>query len=217
MKTRISSIILGLLLVAVGLLFLLMNFNVIPSAQPLIWASLFGLGGVGFLSYLIASRDHWWPVIPGLTLLGLSALIAMETLFPSLADTWGPAVFLGAIGLAFWIIYVSTGASEWWAIIPGGTLITLATVVWAEGARPEGAGDNLTGAIFMIGLGLTFGLIYLLPSGEHRQQWALIPGGIMTVIGLFIAAAAADVLTYAVPALLILLGVYLILRTMRQG
>ena len=216
MRNRMSSVILGILLIAGGAVFLLMNFNIIPSAQPMIWAALFSLGGLGFLSYLVTSRDHWWPIIPGLTLLGLGALIALQELFPTLGDTWGPAIFLGAIGLAFWFIYASTRTSEWWAIIPGGALVTLALVVLAEGAFAERFGSDFVGAVFMLGLGLTFGLVYLLPSGEQRQRWALIPGGIMIVIGLFIAVAAAELLAFAAPAALILVGAYFILRSLSR-
>ena len=216
MKNRTSNITLGVLLIGGGLLFLLMNFNIIPSLQPLIWASLFGLGGLGFLSYLITSRAHWWPVIPGLTLLGLSALIALETLFPTLDDTWGASIFMGSIALAFWIIYAATGGSEWWAIIPGGTLFTIALVIIvSESMLPEQVSDDIAGGVFMLGLSLTFGLVYLLPSGEQRQRWALIPAGILLVIGLFIAAAAAQLLAFIAPILLILIGIYLVIRTAR--
>jgi hypothetical protein len=216
MKNRTSNITLGVLLIGGGLLFLLMNFNIIPPLQPLIWASLFGLGGLGFLSYLITSRAHWWPVIPGLTLLGLSALIALETLFPTLDDTWGASIFMGSIALAFWIIYAATGGSEWWAIIPGGTLFTIALVIIvSESMLPEQVSDDIAGGVFMLGLSLTFGLVYLLPSGEQRQRWALIPAGILLVIGLFIAAAAAQLLAFIAPILLILIGIYLVIRTAR--
>lgn len=217
MRDRMSSVILGVLLIAGGAVFLLMNFDIIPSAQPLIWAAIFGLGGLGFLTYLVTGPGHWWPIIPGLTLLGLGTLIGIEELFPTLGDMWGPAIFLGFIGLAFWFIYLSTGATEWWAIIPGGTLVTLALVILVEDVSVERFGDDFAGAVFMLGIGLTFGLIYLLPSGEQRQRWALIPSGITVAIGLFIAAAATQLLAYVAPAALIAIGAYFIVRSLRQA
>ncbi|MGC9399516.1 MAG: hypothetical protein ACP5HM_10320 [Anaerolineae bacterium] len=217
MRNKFSSVILGLLLVLGGVIFLLMNFNLIPSAQPLIWASLFGLGGVGFLSYLFTGRGQWWPIIPGLTLLGLSALFVVETLFPALGDTLGAAIFMGAIGLAFWLIYLITGGTEWWAIIPGGVLFTLtAVILLSEGVFAATAGDELTGGVFMLGLGLTFALLYLLPTGEGHQRWALIPAGVLVLIGLIIAAASAEILAFVTPVVLILVGVYLMLRSLRH-
>ena len=35
---------------------------------------------------------------------------------------WGGALFLGCIGIAFWVIYLADRA-RWWGIIPGGVLL----------------------------------------------------------------------------------------------
>ena len=45
-------------------------------------------------------------------------------------------MFLGTIGLSFWVIYL-TRRDFWWAVIPGGALMTLALVA---GARAHGTG-----------------------------------------------------------------------------
>jgi hypothetical protein len=39
----------------------------------------------------------------------------------------GRALFLAALSLAFWAVYL-TRREQWWAIIPGGALATLALV-----------------------------------------------------------------------------------------
>lgn len=208
---RTSRLLTGLLLILGGLLFLLVNFDIIPSDLPLIWIGLFGLGGLGFLVYLLLNPSHWWPVIPGFTLLGLATLIGLSE-YTNIGDTWGATIFLAAIGLSFWAIYVFTGGKEWWAIIPGGALLTVASIPTAELYLR----DDAVAGLFFLGMGLTFGLIYLLPSGEGRQKWALIPGGIMLVMGALLMAAAAELFNYLWPLALVLGGIYLIIRALRQ-
>ncbi len=207
---RTSRLLTGLLLILGGLLFLLVNFDVIPD-RGWIWVGIFGIAGIGFLGYLLLNPSHWWPVIPGFTLLGLATLIGLSE-YTALGDTWGATIFLGAIALSFWVIYIFTGGREWWALIPGGTMLTIALMP----ALDVYLKDNAVAGVFFLGLGLTFSLIYVLPSGESRQKWALIPGGIMLVMGALLMAAAVEIINYLWPIALVLGGLYLLLRALRQ-
>ncbi|MFP4344439.1 MAG: hypothetical protein ACLFU8_07095 [Anaerolineales bacterium] len=210
MEDRKSSILLGIVLLVAGIIFLLMSLNVIAVNQLLLWMTLFLTGGLAFLVVFFLNREHWWPIIPGLTLLGLAALLGLNELVPAVADTWGPAFFMAFISLAFWFIYIYSRGDEWWAIIPGGVLFTIALIIGLS----ESVGGETIGGIFMVGLALTFLLVFLLPSPGGRPKWALIPAGILFIIGFFIIATAAALLIYIWPLIFLLGGLLLILRAL---
>lgn len=191
-------------LIVVGLLFLLQNFGLLGGLDNLIWVVLFGGGGLVFLSVFAVNRDQWWAVIPGFTLLGLSALIA----FGDRLGTWGGALFLGAIGLSFWVIYF-VRRDFWWAVIPGGVLITLAFVAALSDVLP----DEVSGGIFFLGLAATFLAVYILPAGMRRNSWAIIPASILGMIGILLAVSFGGWINYIWPVMLILAGVFLLART----
>ncbi|HDQ73697.1 MAG TPA: hypothetical protein ENN19_16600 [Chloroflexi bacterium] len=209
MKEMRVRIIAGLLLIVVGVIALLQSLGVISDAIALIWAVLFGTGGLFFLYVYFSDRDNWWAIIPGFSLLGIAAIITLETLAPIEGDSWLGAFFLASIGVAFWMIYL-THREHWWAIIPGGVLLTLAIVAGLSSTLP----GLETGGLFFLGLGLTFGLVALLPTPEGDTRWALIPAGVLLVMGLLIAAAATEVLGVIWPAALIAAGLYLIYQVL---
>ena len=198
----------GILLIAVGVLFLLQRIGILGDGLDLLWALLFGAGGVVFLFVFLTNRAQWWAVIPGFVLLSLAALLALDQLAPEIEGDWGGALVLGGIGLAFWVIYL-TNRQNWWAVIPGGVLLTIGLVVGLSSVL-EGIE---TGGVFFLGLGLTFGLLSLLRTPEGRMKWALIPAAVVLVMGLLITAAATAVLKFVGPAALVLVGLYLIVRT----
>lgn len=207
MKRLDVRIVGGILLIVAGILALLQTWGIFPVAISIFWAFLFGAGGVAFLFMFLTRRDHWWPLIPGFTLLGLAATIVLDQFAPQMEDAWSGVIFLGMIGLAFWAIYF-TNREHWWAIIPGGALLTLALVA----AISPAAGEVETGGAFFLGLGLTFGLLAFLPTPQGRIKWAGIPAGALLALGLLVIAASATVLDYFWPAALILIGLYLVLR-----
>jgi hypothetical protein len=203
-----SPIIIGILLIVLGILFFLQSLGVLGVLADLIWSGLFAAAGLVFLYVFLTGEGRWWAAIPGMALLGIGALIGMDTLLPRLADVLGGAVFLGALALAFWLIYFSH-TEMWWAVIPGGVLLTLAGVTIID-QLPVGIDG---GALFMLGIGATFILLsFLRPEGK-RLTWALIPGGILIVIGLSIWAAAENLLVWVLPVGLLLAGLYLVIRS----
>jgi hypothetical protein len=172
-----------------------------------LWAFLFGAGGLIFLSVFLADRSDWWAVIPGVALLSLAAVTALDQLVPEADEAWVGAFFLGGLGLSFWLIYL-TNREHWWAVIPGGVLFTLALVAGLSSVFE----DVEMGGVFFLGLGLTFGLLSLLPTPEGRMKWALIPAAVLLVMGLLLLAAAMAILEVLWPAALILVGLYFIVR-----
>ena len=70
-----------------------------------------------------------------------------------------------------------------------------------------------TGGLFFIGMGLTFGLVGIVPTPDGRMSWAFIPAVILLVMGLLVAAAATSLINYAWPLVIIVIGLFLLLRT----
>ncbi len=209
---EITSIVIGLLLVVGGALFLLMNFGLFENAGALIIALLFAAGGAAFLAVFVTNTNrNWWALIPGFALLGIGGLIASNTLFPGLAGTLSAGMFLGALSLAFWGIY-ATHPEHWWAIIPGGVLLTLAGVTTVG----DTFGGALGGSLFFLGLAVTFGLVYLLPTPQGRMKWAIWPAGACLAMGLIVLLGATGLFNYIWPLALILGGLYLVYRTTQR-
>ena len=212
MRRSTGSSLVGLLLICAGALFLLQNFGIANFVTGTIWALLFAVAGLVFVGVFALNRDNWWAIIPGFTLLGLGALIGISTLFPALA---GPAasLFFIAIGLSFWVIYF-THRENWWAVIPGGTLITLAVIV-AISSGPGGNDGRWVPTILFLGLAATFGLVYFLPTPQGRLKWALWPAAILAIMGLLMTAFVGELAGILWPLILIAGGVAVLLRTMR--
>jgi hypothetical protein len=200
-----------MVLICAGALFLLQNLGLMSIVGGLIWGMLFGVAGLAFLLVFATSRANWWAAIPGLTLVGLAGLIGMGTVFPRMAERLGGPFFLGCIGLSFWVIYF-TVRENWWAIIPAGTLSTLALIALLASESNGWA----MGALLFLGLAATFGLIYLLPTPQGRMRWAIYPSGILGAMGMLLLIGAAGSLINIFLALaLIGGGAYLVMRAVR--
>ncbi len=199
MRTTKLRIALPFGLIAVGVVLLLANLGVLGDRGAVAWAGLFMAAGAVFLGVFIRDRSQWWAAIPGCALLGMGIVALLEHQL----GAWSGSVFLGTIGLGFWLIYLAR-REQWWAIIPGGTLLTLAAVA--------GLTDRLAAGTFFLGLAATFGLVVALPSSEERQTWALIPAGVLALVGALVFAGIRDTIDLIWPAALIAVGGYLILR-----
>lgn len=211
MKWLQSRVTWGVLLILAGVLFLLQNVFFKGQAD-LIWAGLFVLAALYFLAYFFFNRRHWWALIPGIILLSLGVLIGMTVLNGDLGEQWGGTVFLGGIGLAFLLVYL-VDRNNWWAIIPGGVMFTLALV--ASPAIVQNNGWN-AGAIFFLGLGLTFAVLGILPNREGRLslKWAFIPALALLAVGAVVAVAATELLGWILPAFLIVGGALLLFQAL---
>jgi hypothetical protein len=205
-----SQLILGILLVAGGIIFLLQNlgFAVFGALSAIIWAVLFGVGGVAFIIIFSQNREHWWSLIPGMALLSIGGLILLGGIAPRVADAVGGSLVLGGIGLSFGLIYLND-RQHWWAVIPGGVLATLAVVALADNLFR--ASDS--GALFFVGLALTFGFLALLPIDKgERMRWPLIPALICLSLAVLSSTAMTAVISFVWPFILIGVGVYLLWR-----
>jgi hypothetical protein len=209
MKFPILRILWGLLLIVAGVLFLLDLVEYI-SIGDYQWAIILGIGGLAFLSVFIADRNQWWALFPSFALLIGAAVLFLETAFPELPSDIGGAIAMGGIGLAFLIIYL-INTDNWWALIPAGVLISLSLglglSVFIEGLE--------VGGVLLIGLGLTFGLIGMVPTKQGRMRWAFIPAVVLLAIGFFMVIASFNLFLYLWPLVLIAVGALIIYGVIR--
>ncbi|HHX43788.1 MAG TPA: hypothetical protein GX714_07380 [Chloroflexi bacterium] len=197
----------GLLLILVGILLLLGTLGVLGRVLPYVWGLLFAVAGLGFLYVFLSHRSSWWAVIPGMTLLGVSGVIIINEAAPLWGGMWSGALFLATLALAFWIIYLND-RSNWWAIIPAGTISTVALVAGLSDILP----GLVVGGVLFLGLGLTFLVLTVIRTPEGRLTWATIPAAVLLVIGALLTAQVLRAFAYIWPIALVVIGAYLLFR-----
>ncbi|MFZ5916751.1 MAG: hypothetical protein ACOYZ7_07455 [Chloroflexota bacterium] len=207
MKRFDVRLIWGALLVVIGMLLLFQNIGFLENMAAAVWVLLFGAAGGAFVWLFLTNRDRWWAIVPGFALLGISGLIGLDLVWPSAADIIGGPLFLGGVGLGFWVIYFFK-REQWWAIIPGGVLFTLALVALLSNVL----GGTATGSLFFLGLGGTFALLAVVPTSQGRLYWAFIPAAVLLSMGVLVIVAATPLIGYLWPVSIILLGMVLLLR-----
>jgi len=70
--------------------------------------------------------------------------------------------------------------------------------------------------VLFLGLGLTFGLLLLVPTEEGRMRWPAVPALVLLLIGAFSTLLFSPSLQLAGPVLLILGGILLVVRALRK-
>jgi hypothetical protein len=196
----------GILLIAAGALFLLDSLGFV-TIGVLGWALLLAAAGLAFLYLFLADREQWWALIPGCALLSVAVLLALAQWLPDLEGGWLGAIVLAGISVSFWVIFFLR-REFWWAVIPGGVLLTVALIA---GLSSVIEGEAVGGVLFL-GLGLTFGLLGVIPTPQGRMRWAFIPAAVMVIMGLIVVAATSSFFAFLWPAALILAGLYLLAR-----
>lgn len=212
MRRSHPQILIGALMIGGGLLFLLQALGVLPHGMALFWTLVFGLSG-GLFAYVFAlNRENWWALIPAAALLGIAAAIALGALFPAAADPWSGAIFMAVLSLGFWGIWLSR-RDWWWAIIPAGAILSVSAMIVAGSLLP---GELAPLSMLFLGLGLTFGLLLLVPTNEGHIRWPAVPALVLLLLGALSAFVFSPSLQLLAPALLILGGILLIVRVLRR-
>jgi hypothetical protein len=211
MKVLTSHIFWGLFLVFGGILLLLDTFGVFKGGA-LFWTVISTIAGLLFLSLYATNHDNWWALIPGIILFAIAAIIGLDSYLPGFNEKdLSGTIILGGIALSFLLVYL-VERSNWWAIIPAGVIATIAIV----SVMNSNTSSIASGGIFFLGLGITFALVAILPSSTGQMRWAWIPAGILGILGLLILIAAEEYINYIWPFALILAGILLVGRSLRQ-
>ncbi|MCS6827203.1 MAG: hypothetical protein NZ553_11365 [Caldilinea sp.] len=203
----------GALLILLGVFLLLQATGILGALSDLFWALAFTAAGSVFLyTFLTAVQERWWAALPGFTLLGLAATIFYGRFAPPLLAGVGGAIFLGSIGLGFWAVFI-TNPRRWWAIIPGGVLVSLAGVAALDAMR---IGFLNPASVLFVGLGATFGVLGAMAGHLNRNlRWAYIPAAILLFMGVVVMTPFVGVLAWLWPLALIVVGAYLIVRQLK--
>lgn len=90
-------------------------------------------------------------------------------------------ILIGLGGL-FFLSIVAQNRENWWALIPGTTMFSIALIIALDTFAPA-LEDSLSGTIMLGGIGLSFALIYLL---DRAQWWAVIPFGVLSTLAIFV-------------------------------
>lgn len=211
MKRFDFRLIIGGMLILMGCLLLLQQVGIISGNISVIWASLSIAAGVAFLAFFALHRQHWWALIPGMTLVGVGIIPFLPSEYTYLAGS----IMLAAIGLSFIIIYLFHH-EHWWAIIPAGVLLTLSFTSYLAfhlGNSLSGiqVDEVVLGSAFFLGLAVTFFLVAVLPNPAGRMKWAFIPSGVLLLMA-FTAASfrLQQIMVYIWPIALVVAGIYLI-------
>jgi hypothetical protein len=210
-KILSSRLLWGLVLIVGGTLLLLDTIGIIKGGA-LFWTVITAFVGVLFWALYLSDHNHWWALIPGTIFLAVSATIGLNVFLPGFTESsLNGAIILGGIALSFLLVYLAE-RGNWWAIIPAGIMSTLAIV----SVVADSTSGIETGGIFFLGLGLTFLLVAVLPTPYGYMRWALIPGGILGLIGVVLLASREDLINFIWPAGLVLVGIFLIIRSFRR-
>lgn len=154
---------------------------------------------VGFGLLLFAANTNLFSLIPALFSIGLFSALAFFFFFAtaktlklrmrivgvvflfiisiSSAGSLAEMVPLLFIAFAFASTYFSCRRC-WWALIPSGVFGSLALMVLLEKLFPKWDFDS----VFLLGLGATFSLLYLLPSHRGGKRWAIYPAISLIII-----------------------------------
>jgi hypothetical protein len=186
---------------------MLQELNILGDAFQYLWVTLTGIGAGVFLWIYFTNRDSWWAIIPGLTLAGLT-LVSLENALGIIPGSdWSGSLFLGFIGLAFILVYLRR-REQWWAIIPGGVMITLSLVAGLSFF------ENSVEVIFFLGLAITFALVGILPNQSHDTRWAFIPAAVLFVMGIALFAPLQAFMQIIWPLALVGVGIYVLVRNL---
>ena len=125
--------------------------------RSLVWGITLSLGGVLILLFNLGVFDALRP--------------GLEYFFAILASLAG----LGFLG------YYLRDRTQWWPVLPGFTLLGVAVMAFVS-TVPGAPRESLTSVLFLA-LAAAFAVVYI---ADARNWWAIIPGGILLVLGVII-------------------------------
>lgn len=200
-KSGRQGLVLGGLLILFGVLALIENFT---DLSVWIWVAVLVIGGLVVYAIYAADREEKWILIISYAMLAVAGLLTLLEL-GILQDAFIATYVLLAIALPFLVAFLFN-RENWGLLIPGYVLFAVGVMVPL--IELGVLTDFIIPAYVMFAIAIPFFVVYLRNSSNW---WALIPAGILSVIGasFLIAAAAVE---YIFAAALIVAGILIIYR-----
>ncbi len=115
-----------------------------------------------------------WRILAGggLILMGVIALLDAVFQVQLSGMLWSALFLLGGVAL---LAVLANDRKQWWAAIPGFTLLGIGTLIGLGRLAPA-LTEQIGGMIVLGGIGLSFIVVYFL---NRHFWWAIIPAGVM--------------------------------------
>lgn len=178
-----------------------------------VFAGLWALGALFFFDLYRRDRTQWWFGLVAFILAGLAASNLLSLFFPAIGDAIGGAIFFGAMAFGFILVY-RRDSNNWWALIPAGVMLSLATITVADDLPFQLPFDE--GGLLFIGIGLTFLVLTQIKVAGENLSWAIYPAIPLILFGLFVAFGRSASWNVLWPVLIIIFGLYFLVDAMRK-
>jgi TM2 domain-containing membrane protein YozV len=161
-----------------------------------------------FVVVYLRDRKQWWALIPAYVMVVIAFIILFSET-GGLPDYLVGTFVLVSIGLPFLVVYL-LDRTRWWALIPAYAMFSISAIIPLS---EVGVNEMLIPAYVMFAIAVPFLFVYL---RDRTNWWALIPGGIMTLIGV-IMLLSVQLVDYLLPIAIILVGVWFLGRGFLGG
>jgi hypothetical protein len=203
MKTNVDkqNLIWGILLIVFGVAAFIESFTDLTNWG---WVAILFAAGVFTAGVSWSTRSKWAYLIPTYVLWSVAGLIALITLDFLRKEAIATYV-LAAIAIPFVVAFLRN-KSLWGLLIPAYVLFAVGIMVGLIGLG--WLYDLLIPVYIMFAIAIPFFIVYV---RNPKNWWALIPGGIMGVIGFSFMLATPSV-RYIVPIAMVLIGIWILFR-----
>ncbi len=212
MEKAKSNLLFGGLLVVVGLAYLLNNLDIIFIESEVTVSMVFWAIGAYLFSKFSTTKGIGF-LIAGVISTFIGLVIWLESI-PGFDDQFIGVIVLWTAAALFAVGFLRN-SENWGFLIPTGILFTTGSMVWLDMILYN---DDVLGSVFFLGLGATFGFLYLIKNEKNKLDWAKVPALCLVAFSGFLFLVTSDSLITDMffPIILILLGGYLVYSATKQ-
>jgi len=196
-----SGLVLGGLLIIFGVMALL---ETLTDLGAWVWVAVLIIAGLAVYAIYATDRTEKWLLIISYAMLAVAGLVTLLTL-EVLDDPYVATYVLLAIALPFLVAFLAD-RTRWGLLIPFYVLLVVGVMVPLTELGV--LDDNLTVTYILLAVAIPFFVVFL---RNTKNWWALIPGGILAIVGLSFLIAEASV-EYIFAAVLIVAGILIVVR-----